>query len=62
MKREIGFLQKSMAYELSVRCDRFERTANAVIGLASDSEVELIDGWKRDVAEARRDLLEAIGE
>ena len=62
MKQTISFLQKSAAYELSVRCDRFERAANAVIGIASDSAVELIDEWKRDVAEARRDLLDAIDE
>lgn len=62
MKREISFSQKSAAYDIATRCDRFERTANAIMGLASDEAVELIDEWKRDIAEARRDLLEAIGE
>lgn len=62
MKREVSFLQKSAAYDLATRCDRFERTANAIMGIASDDAVQLIDEWKRDVAEARRALLEAIGE
>lgn len=62
MKREISFSQKSAAYALSVRCDRFERTANAMIGIATDADVQKIESWKRDIAEARRDLMEAIGE